>query len=328
MVNSIPSSVNSFLILTEVLHTRMSATLKVWHSGTVLMLTQTLSLCVGHCADSWCIRIYIYIYIYICVCVCVCTLLHWRFYWHVSWRSSVMHLIFIQIEDSNTIIIQLQLAVLSQPACCTIVIPQLLARDSKLQYRHNLVGFTTVTNPVLVPRSWRSRAMPLSTLWATSGPATGTLYLFYNSYPSWFLAVYAMSIFMCLTIIWFKNSANSYSVSIPMCKAVVYSLWRQDLMTFCATHGEDIQSLCLINVYYIPTYALISSVNLHEITLTCFSVNTPSSGSLQLCSLKLWIIKMIKYNIVMCCYAQYEHKSSHFCATYCHIYCSNIFYLR
>jgi len=48
--------------------------------------------------------------------------------------------------------------------------------------------------------------------------------------------------------------------------------------------------------YYIPTYAQISSVNLYYITPTCFGVNTPSSGSLQLCQLKLWIIKMINYN--------------------------------
>jgi hypothetical protein len=56
-----------------------------------------------------------------------------------------------------------------------------------------------------------------------------------------------------------------------------------------------------------------------KITLTCFGVNTPPSDSLQLCQLKLWIITMIKYNIVMCYYAQYEHKSSHFCGTQSHL---------
>jgi hypothetical protein len=55
-----------------------------------------------------------------------------------------MHFIFIQIEKAQT---QLQLAVLSQSACCTIFITQLQAHDSKLQYSHNLVGFTTVTYP-------------------------------------------------------------------------------------------------------------------------------------------------------------------------------------
>jgi hypothetical protein len=36
------------------------------------------------------------------------------------------------------------------------------------------------THPLLVPPSWKSRAIPLSTLWATTGPVTGTLspYLF------------------------------------------------------------------------------------------------------------------------------------------------------
>ena len=31
------------------------------------------------------------------------------------------------------------------------------------------------TRPLLVPRSWNSRAIPLPTLWATTGPVTGTL---------------------------------------------------------------------------------------------------------------------------------------------------------
>ena len=30
--------------------------------------------------------------------------------------------------------------------------------------------------PLLVPGSWKSRAIPLPTLWATTGPVTGTLY--------------------------------------------------------------------------------------------------------------------------------------------------------
>jgi len=58
-----------------------------------------------------------------------------------------------------------------------------------------------------------------------------------------------------------------------------------------------------INVYYIPTYAQISGVNLYGITPTCFGVHTPSSGSLQVA---LWIIKTIKCNILVC---RYEKKS-------------------
>ena len=36
------------------------------------------------------------------------------------------------------------------------------------------------THPLLVPWSWQSRAIPLPTLWATTGPVTGTLYLYYH----------------------------------------------------------------------------------------------------------------------------------------------------
>jgi len=32
------------------------------------------------------------------------------------------------------------------------------------------------THLLLAPRSWKSRAIPLPTLWATTGPVTGLLY--------------------------------------------------------------------------------------------------------------------------------------------------------
>ena len=35
------------------------------------------------------------------------------------------------------------------------------------------------THPLLVPQSWKSKAIPLPTLWATTGPVTGSLYLCY-----------------------------------------------------------------------------------------------------------------------------------------------------
>ena len=39
-------------------------------------------------------------------------------------------------------------------------------------------GVLLTTHPLLVPRSWKSRAIPLPTLWATTGPVTGTLYIY------------------------------------------------------------------------------------------------------------------------------------------------------
>jgi len=35
------------------------------------------------------------------------------------------------------------------------------------------------THPLLVLWSWKSRAIPLPTHWATTGPVTGTLYLYF-----------------------------------------------------------------------------------------------------------------------------------------------------
>ena len=40
------------------------------------------------------------------------------------------------------------------------------------------------THPLLVPRSWKSRAIPLPTLWATTGPVTVTLYVYFTKLPS------------------------------------------------------------------------------------------------------------------------------------------------
>ena len=38
-------------------------------------------------------------------------------------------------------------------------------------------GVLLTTHPLLVPRSWKSRAILLPTLWATTGPVTGKLYI-------------------------------------------------------------------------------------------------------------------------------------------------------
>ena len=38
-------------------------------------------------------------------------------------------------------------------------------------------GVLLTTHPLLVQRSWRSRAIALPTLWATTGPVTGALHL-------------------------------------------------------------------------------------------------------------------------------------------------------
>ena len=44
-------------------------------------------------------------------------------------------------------------------------------------------GVLLTTHHLLVPWSWKSRAIPLPTLWATAGPITGTLYLTYSISP-------------------------------------------------------------------------------------------------------------------------------------------------
>ena len=42
-------------------------------------------------------------------------------------------------------------------------------------------GVLLTTHPLLAPRSWKSRAIHLPTLWATTGSVTGLLYLLYDN---------------------------------------------------------------------------------------------------------------------------------------------------
>jgi len=49
-------------------------------------------------------------------------------------------------------------------------------------------GVLLTTHPLLEPRSWKSRAIPLPPLWATTGPVTGL------HYPVLFHAFYLFSI--------------------------------------------------------------------------------------------------------------------------------------
>ena len=59
----------------------------------------------------------------------------------------------------------------AHPASCT------MGNGSFPGVKYGL-GVLLTTLPLLVPRSWKSEAIPRPTLWATTGPVTGTLYLF------------------------------------------------------------------------------------------------------------------------------------------------------
>ena len=74
----------------------------------------------------------------------------------------------------------------THPASCTMGTGSFLG----LKYCR---GVLLITHPLLVPSSWKSRAIPLPTLWATTGPVTGTLYLYL-----FYLSPY-LSPLLCLT---------------------------------------------------------------------------------------------------------------------------------
>ena len=54
----------------------------------------------------------------------------------------------------------------AHPASCTVGTKSLLG----VKYGR---GVLLTTHPLLVPRSWKIRAMPLPNLWATTGPVKG-----------------------------------------------------------------------------------------------------------------------------------------------------------
>ena len=63
----------------------------------------------------------------------------------------------------------------AQPASCT------MGTRSFPEVKHAR-GVLLTTYPLLVPRSLKGRYITLPTLWATTGPVTGTLYLYLYSY--------------------------------------------------------------------------------------------------------------------------------------------------
>ena len=58
----------------------------------------------------------------------------------------------------------------ARPACCKMG----TGSFSGVKYCR---GVLLTTHPLLVPRSWKSKAITQPTLWATTGPVKGTLYL-------------------------------------------------------------------------------------------------------------------------------------------------------
>jgi hypothetical protein len=63
----------------------------------------------------------------------------------------------------------------AHPASCT------MGTGSFLWVKYGR-SVTLTPHPLLVPQSWKIRAITLPTLWTTTGPVTGTLYLYIYIY--------------------------------------------------------------------------------------------------------------------------------------------------
>jgi len=62
-------------------------------------------------------------------------------------------------------------------------------------------GMLLTTHPLLVPRSWKSRAILLPTLWATTGPVTGTLYFYFCISTSCSMCAVSNTAVVCSSLI-------------------------------------------------------------------------------------------------------------------------------
>jgi len=105
-----------------------------------------------------CGNIYIYIYIYVCVCVCVCVWAGWpcRYSdWLRAGRSGIK-------SRWRRDFPPVQTGPGAHPASCK------MGTWSFPGVKFGRCVLLT-THPLLVPRSWKSRAIPLPNLWVTPG---------------------------------------------------------------------------------------------------------------------------------------------------------------
>jgi hypothetical protein len=115
---------------------------KMWH-GTEIMI-----------GISWAQQWIHYIYVYMCVCVCgyLCEYSDWL-------RAGPSR---DRILVGTRFSAPVQTGPRAHPASCTM-------DTGSFPGVKCVRGVLLTTHPLLVPRSWRSRALPLPTLWATPG---------------------------------------------------------------------------------------------------------------------------------------------------------------
>ena len=103
-------------------------------------------------------------------------------------------------------------------------------------------GVTLATHPLLVPRSWKCRDIPLPTLWATTGPVMGTLYLHHSGF-GWLPAVRVGKIYPngCINVS--KLVLTSLGTSAWQSRKVPYSTVNQLRKTVGPATYKDVSNI-------------------------------------------------------------------------------------
>jgi hypothetical protein len=130
-------------------------------------------LCKQHCQDSWAASVVVFKWVYDVVCS-----IYRGTYWPACGPGSSVgietdyRLDGLGIESwRGQDFPPVHTGPGARPASCTMG----TGSFPGLKYSR---GVLLTTHPLLLPRSWKNRAIPVPTLWATTGPVMGTLYLY------------------------------------------------------------------------------------------------------------------------------------------------------
>ena len=122
-------------------------------------------------------------------------------------------------------------------------------------------GVLLTTHPLLVSWSWKSRAIPLPTLWDTTGPVTGTLFM-----GTWKFKTVKSEIFTVFVVFSWKSSLkvtardHESERSLDWLWLVFYLLLKRNMTSITQTRNFMLKYSWMICCFVNPRAAIITGV--------------------------------------------------------------------